>query len=316
MNIVVFGYSRLTKICVEELTKYGHKVFLINPKSRSTLLEKLKFSELKLKKKPLLYSEITQPTVLKAIHSFKPDYIFSIIFGEKIPDAILNIARKKALNIHPSDLPDYRSANSWFWVIRMGERKAAITVHEMTQIFDSGNIVYKQYFDLGQYDTQGIYTIKVEQLGQKLMSEVHKLMINDSFTEIIQGEGRYYPALKLRDILIDWNQKACEIEAMVRAGNPDNYAQTYYNNFFIAIPEIEITDTPTTEQPGTIQIIQNNIYVATSDFMVRINVILIYDIGTFSGNRFLKLFPMKQGDRFQNIEELSQYTDQFDEKLK
>ncbi|MFC1478542.1 methionyl-tRNA formyltransferase [Candidatus Margulisiibacteriota bacterium] len=315
MNIVVFGYSRLTKICIEEFTKYGHTVFLINPKSRSDLLEKYKFSQLKLKNKPLLYSELTHPKVLKAIGSFKPDYIFSIVFGEKIPEIITRMAKKKALNVHPSDLPAYRSANPWFWVIRMGENKSAITVHETTQKFDSGNIVYKHHFDLNQYYTQGIYSLKVEQLGKKLIGDIHNLMENDGFCETIPGEARYFPSLKRRDILIDWNQKACEIDALVRACNPNYYAQTFYKSFFLTIPEIDITKTPTTEQPGTIHIINNNLCVCASDLLVRLNVIHMNDIGTFSAGRFLKLFPVIPGDRFQSIEELSKYKGFFDEKL-
>jgi methionyl-tRNA formyltransferase len=303
-NLVVFGYSQITKSCIKSFLDFGYKITLFCPKEKINLFNKFKFSKLNIEY--FIYNDLKEDVVINKISQLNPDYIFTIIFGYKLPENIIALAKKMALNYHPSILPDYRSANPYFWVVRRGETISGVTVHKLTQKFDSGNIVYQKKFALSDTETLGTYVTRVDFYSKYIVEELHKLMSNNDFQEIAQSGGPYYPKVKYRDVAISWNQSAKEIEALVRACNPFPGALAYYRNMVLKVMELELAPFAA-GQPGEIMLIEGDLFISARDYYLKVNIIESPKEGIFSGKRFASFCGIKSGEFFT---ELAQYLKQ------
>ncbi|MEY8829327.1 MupA/Atu3671 family FMN-dependent luciferase-like monooxygenase [Sedimentitalea sp. XS_ASV28] len=81
------------------------------------------------------------------------DWLLSIANLSLVPDGVLALAGKGAVNFHDGPLPAYAGLNVPVWAILNGETSHAITWHHITQGIDEGNILVSRSFDIGAQDT-------------------------------------------------------------------------------------------------------------------------------------------------------------------
>lgn len=74
------------------------------------------------------------------------DFGISFLYTYKIPKKEINKATW--INFHPGPLPEYGGRNIIYHAIMNGETQFGVTVHEMTENFDDGPIIYKEMFDI------------------------------------------------------------------------------------------------------------------------------------------------------------------------
>ena len=75
--------------------------------------------------------------------------IFIFISGgwpELINKKIFNIPKYSAINIHPSNLPDFRGGDVHRWQIYKESKFTGISIHNVNENFDSGSIILKKKF--------------------------------------------------------------------------------------------------------------------------------------------------------------------------
>ena len=78
---------------------------------------------------------------LNLVASFQPDAIVVACYPRLIPRAIREIPRYAAINVHPSLLPAHRGPDPLFWIMRNGGAGCGVTVHELSETFDAGDIL-------------------------------------------------------------------------------------------------------------------------------------------------------------------------------
>ena len=91
----------------------------------------------------------------------RPELIICAGFPRLIPGEILKSATVAALNFHPGMLPDRAGATPVRTAILHGDSKAALTVHHMSEHFDSGNAVITLPVKVSQTDTYGSLELKL-----------------------------------------------------------------------------------------------------------------------------------------------------------
>jgi len=87
------------------------------------------------------------------IRAVRPDVIFSFQYAHHIPRTIRGVARRGAYNLHLSLLPRWRGRYPIPFAILSGERESGVTLHEMTDDFDSGDVVAQVRFGLAPRET-------------------------------------------------------------------------------------------------------------------------------------------------------------------
>ncbi|MDR5652848.1 MupA/Atu3671 family FMN-dependent luciferase-like monooxygenase [Ruixingdingia sedimenti] len=81
------------------------------------------------------------------------DWLFSIANLSLIPDALLRLARRGAINFHDGPLPRHAGLNAPVWALLEGEARHGITWHLIEGGIDEGDILAQAEFDIAPGDS-------------------------------------------------------------------------------------------------------------------------------------------------------------------
>jgi methionyl-tRNA formyltransferase len=129
---------------------------------------------------------------VEAVAKFHPDYLLSIYYPYIINNAVLGCVDFRAMNLHPSLLPEYKGCFSAPWVIINGEKQAGITYHYITAEIDKGNIILQSGLIISPDDTGYSLYHKLITLGvTNFLEAFTKLLAGDPGQVQAEG-GEYY----------------------------------------------------------------------------------------------------------------------------
>jgi methionyl-tRNA formyltransferase len=158
-----------------------------------------------------------------AISAFSPDLLLVATFPAKLPDSLLCMQPLGCVNVHPSLLPRYRGAHPEFWVIRNGESESGVSLHRMTSKLDAGDLISQQRILLGRDETLGSLSNKLAHEATALVRTfLDQCRRGVPFSTAPQDETLATDAPKVRPthLRIRWEDRAIEIERLVRACHP------------------------------------------------------------------------------------------------
>ena len=84
---------------------------------------------------------------------------------------IINLFKKKIINIHPSLLPKFKGLNTFSRVIKNKEKKTGCTVHYVNSKLDDGDIITKKSFEISLNDNENTLKKKTQTLEYKAYPE-------------------------------------------------------------------------------------------------------------------------------------------------
>ena len=156
------------------------------------------------------------------IAAFNPDWLFSFYYRKMLKAPLLAAARRGALNMHGSLLPQYRGRAPVNWAVLHGARETGATLHYMTEKPDSGDIVAQTAVPILPDDTAQEVFDKVTVAAEMTLDGVLPGLVAGTAPRIRQdlGLGRYFGERRPDDGVIDWNLDATAIHNLVRAVAP------------------------------------------------------------------------------------------------
>ena len=99
---------------------------------------------------PVIYAPAaTRMDLAEKLAKFKASYLLVACWPYLIPVETVAAVNKLAFNLHPSLLPKYSGANPVKEQLAHGETRLGVTLHKLSQVFDSGEIVGQRKFKLG-----------------------------------------------------------------------------------------------------------------------------------------------------------------------
>ena len=137
-----------------------------------------------------------------------------------LPDTLLNLSERGAVNLHPSLLPRYRGRASLNWAILRGEQRLGLTAHFISTGIDDGDIIAQRDFHLSEDEDVGDALNKLMPLYRSVTRDViHAFRSCAPVPRTPQSEigENIFPARKPADGEISWSAPACEIVNLVRA---------------------------------------------------------------------------------------------------
>jgi len=152
------------------------------------------------------------------IKDMAPDFIFSFYYRNMIPKRILDIPRVAALNLHGSLLPKFRGRAPANWVLVEGAGETGVTLHEMVEKPDAGDIIAQKKIEIAFEDD--VYTLYMKMTGaaRQLIKETLPKLADGSFIRTPQtGTSSYFGGRKPEDGLIIWQKDALSIYNLTRA---------------------------------------------------------------------------------------------------
>ena len=149
-------------------------------------------------------------------------------YGLILPKKVIEAFPKGCLNVHGSLLPRWRGAAPMQRAIEAGDDKTGITIMQVIEALDAGDMYKKCEIEINSDMTVGILHDKMAEAGAKLMLEV--LDDLDNIVPEKQDENlvTYAAKIEKEESKLDFNNDAVFLERKIRAFNP--YPATYFEH--------------------------------------------------------------------------------------
>jgi methionyl-tRNA formyltransferase len=142
-------------------------------------------------------------------------------YGRILPQAVLDLPKLGALNVHPSLLPKYRGATPIQSALRNGDSETGVTIMLMDAGMDTGDIVLQERVAIEPDDTYGALHDRLALYGGELLGEALDLAANGKLPRHPQsGVAVLTAPISKDDLIANPSWPAERIVAMVRAFSP------------------------------------------------------------------------------------------------
>ena len=250
---------------------------------------------------------VLQPTKIKTdefladLGSYQPDLIVVAAYGRILPASILDLPPLGCINIHGSLLPRHRGAAPIQWTVIKGDKLAGVTIMNMDEKMDTGDILLTESIEVREDDTAGSLFIKLADLGGTTLIKALDLLREDRLTPVKQdhSQATMAPPLKKEDGCIDWNLTAEQLHCLIRGLDPWPMAYSFLNGKRIKLFSPEVVFKDSDHPPGTILMgDKQGILVATGENCLLISEVQPEGKKRMSVEAFICGHPIEAGSRF------------------
>ena len=105
------------------------------------------------------------------LRSLSPDLILVAAYGKILPSEILTMPRLGCVNLHASLLPAWRGAAPIQRAVMNGDRTGGVTVMQMDEGLDTGNIILQKSVPIGPDTTAGEYHDALAEAASEALRE-------------------------------------------------------------------------------------------------------------------------------------------------
>lgn len=203
---------------------------------------------------------VLQPTKIKTeefrngLLTYQPDLIVVTAYGRILPPSLLELAPMGCINVHGSLLPKYRGAAPIQWTVIQGEKEAGVTIIQMDEGMDTGDMLLAAKIETAPGETAGTLFNKLAALGSMTLLKAVKGVKEGTIIPVAQDHSlaTVAPMLKKNDGLIDWSRDAEELECLIRGLDPWPSAFCFHNNKRLRIFSPEVVYKDTAAPPGSV----------------------------------------------------------------
>ncbi|MGL5258884.1 MAG: methionyl-tRNA formyltransferase [Lachnospiraceae bacterium] len=305
MKIVFMGTPDFAVGALEEIIKAGHEVVLVvtQPDKQKGRGKEVSFSPVK--ECAISHGiECFQPRKIKeeesvlTLRKYEADIFVVAAFGQILSKEILEMPKFGCVNIHASLLPKYRGAAPIQWAILDGEKETGVTIMQMDEGLDTGDMLYKEHITIAQDETGASLFEKLADLGAKAI--VHALPLIEAGTLIGEkqedSKSSYASMLKKELGLLDFSESAIVLERKIRGLNSWPSAYTYYKGKTLKVWSADVIDQTTDKEPGSIiELQKDRILVATKDGILCLKEVQLEGKKKMQAEDFLRGNQMEVG---------------------
>ncbi|MBR4207564.1 MAG: methionyl-tRNA formyltransferase [Lachnospiraceae bacterium] len=165
---------------------------------------------------------IKRPEAVEELRKYPADIFVVAAFGQILSKEILDMPRLGCVNIHASLLPKYRGAAPIQKALLDGEKETGITIMQMNEGLDTGDILMQKSLSIEDTDTSETLFCKLMQLGSSMITEALPLMESGALKPLKQDDAAssYAGMFSKADGLVDWRKNAAYTERQIRACTP------------------------------------------------------------------------------------------------
>jgi methionyl-tRNA formyltransferase len=261
MRIVFFGSPEAALPSLRRLLEAGHSVELVvtqpdRPAGRGRRMTPCPVKRFATERG----LPVVQPARVRKDEGFlerlaaaKPDVNVVVAYGQIMPGPVIDLPRYLSLNVHFSLLPRYRGASPVSWAILRGEMRTGVTIFELNERMDEGDVLAIETTDIGPRETARSLESRLAEIGAMLITRT--LADIDTARRVPQNhvEATLAPKLRKEDGLIDWTADARTIDRKVRAFDPWPSAFTFLGGVRLQVRRGLPSDADTGDrEPGMI----------------------------------------------------------------
>ncbi|WP_028583623.1 methionyl-tRNA formyltransferase [Desulfogranum mediterraneum] len=197
---------------------------------------------------------VRTPEFLAQVRELAPDLIVVVAYGKILPKALLEAAPLGAINVHGSLLPRYRGAAPIQWAVLNGDRETGVTIMQLDEGMDTGDILRTATLAISPEDTAGSIFTRLAELGGPTLVETIQELKAGRITPQPQdhSQASMAPMLTKEQGHIDWSRPAEEVHATIRGLDPWPSAYGFLGGKRFRFFSPQLVAKPAAEPPGTV----------------------------------------------------------------
>ena len=175
--------------------------------------------------------------VCTLLAELRPDVIVVIAYGKILPKEILDLPVFGCINLHASILPAYRGAAPIQYAVMNGDAETGITVMQMNEGMDTGDILHIERIPIATDETAGTLFDKLADAGGHIVNDVLARLESGGLQVVPQDEAlaTYTAKITKETAVLHWSDSAVRIERLIRAMEPAPGATTYIDGKHVKI---------------------------------------------------------------------------------
>ncbi|NLG02742.1 MAG: methionyl-tRNA formyltransferase [Clostridia bacterium] len=222
---------------------------------------------------------VLQPQRIKSDEAFEElsnieaDIFVVVAYGQILSKRILDLPKYGCINVHASLLPKYRGAAPIQWAILDGEAQSGVTIMQLDEGMDTGDMLLKQAVPISPEETGASLHDKLAETGAILCVDALNQIEEGTITRTPQNgaESSYAKMLTKQMGKLHFNQPAAVIERKVRGLNSWPSAYMMLEGKILKIWKARVSDQLSNGQPGTVaHVSKNSFSINTSDYQIDI----------------------------------------------
>lgn len=229
---------------LDSIVKSGHEILAVytqpdKPKGRGHKLMPSEVKAYALDKGFEVYQPLSLKSVeeIERIKSMNPELIVVAAYGRILPKEVLDAPEYGCVNVHASILPQYRGAAPIQRSVIDGEKKTGVTIMQMNEGLDTGDMLSVEEMAIESEDTAGTMFEKLAVLGADMLVKVIDDIENYRANAVKQDDSKATYAAMLNKTManIDWSWDSYRIDCLIRGLNPFYIAKTTVGNSVLKI---------------------------------------------------------------------------------
>ncbi len=303
MKIIFAGTPEFAAVALNALLGAGHRIELVltqpdRPAGRGLKLEPSAVKRLALERGLALAQPVTlkDEAIAARLRALEADAMVVAAYGLLLPKTILAIPRLGCLNIHASLLPRWRGAAPIQRALLAGDKETGITIMQMNEGLDTGDVLLRQGTAITDDDTTGSLHDRLAALGGGLIVRV----LANTFEREPQDNAvaTYAAKIEKSAARILWTDSAQHIHRQIRAFNPHPGAATQFTGVNIKLWRASIRERAEAA-PGTVtDVTTETITIACGEGALEIHELQRAGGKRLAAAAFLAGNPIARGARF------------------
>ncbi|NDD57786.1 MAG: methionyl-tRNA formyltransferase [Chlamydiae bacterium] len=231
MKIVFFGTSSFSAQILQNLLAKSFNIAAVvtrpdKPRGRSLQLDcppVKKYLQDASSHIPIFQPEKASAAEFEEIlRTIEADLFLVVAYGEILKQNILDLPKKKCINIHASLLPSYRGAAPIHRCIMNGDKRTGITIIEMVRQMDAGDILAQESFEISKEMNFKDVEARLLEISYTLLDEILNHFDQFYAQKKAQDLDKVTFAAKIsqEDLEIKWVDEASLIFNKIRAFSP------------------------------------------------------------------------------------------------
>lgn len=260
MDLVFAGSSAFAVPSLDALADAGHRILAVLTQPDRPAGRKRRLTPTPVKSRALERKmTVLEPTTLRSaevvddLRRLDAALMVVVDYGLIIPPEVLAIPRLGCINGHASILPRWRGAAPIERAVLAGDPRTGITVMQMDEGLDTGDVLLVRATDISPTETAGELRERMATLcAQALAEAVDELSAGRLSPTPQDQEGACYAKkLSVQEAALDWSCPADELARMVRAFNPRPGAHTIFRGQRLKVLDATSIARAVDTSPGT-----------------------------------------------------------------
>ena len=241
--------------------------------------------------------KLKDPEVLREMEALRADAMVVVAYGKILRPEVLHMTKYGCFNVHASLLPSYRGAAPIQWAILRGETETGVTIMQMDEGIDTGDILNTVKIPIDPEDTGDSLFEKLSVLGGAPLLKTLDEAEEGCLHPVKQGEMTTpYASMLTKDFgKIDWKEDAHAISLKIRGLNSWPSAYTYFHGKMLKIWKGKEEEGDGT--PGTVsEVTKHGFSVAAGKGRIRILELQPEGKKRMDADAFLRGYEIREGD--------------------